>query len=142
MTEKSTQHFGEHIMIDGYGGAFAKLNSRELVASCLSELPRKLMMSPLSEPQVYWAEGNGKKDPGGWSGFVVIAESHISIHTFPTRAFVSIDVYSCRNGLPVNDIIAYFVDKFSLLEVEKNFINRGTRFPEFDCLLGVTIGSI
>jgi len=49
-----------------------------------------------------------KKDPGGWSGFVIIAESHISIHTFPARRFVSIDVYTCKNGLKKDFIIFYY----------------------------------
>ncbi len=133
MAQRPSAHFGEHLTIDGYGGSFERLNDRDLVASCLRDLPDKLRLIRLCEPQVYWAEGNGKKDPGGWSGFVVIAESHISIHTFPARAFVSIDVYSCKNGLPEGEIIDYFIEKFLLADVEKHFITRGTRYPEHDC---------
>ena len=32
---------------------------------------------------------------GGVSGVVVLAESHISIHTWPERAFAAIDVFMC-----------------------------------------------
>lgn len=85
-------------MIDGYGGDKNKLNDKELVFKCLDELPELLFMGKLSKPEVYFAKGNGGKDPGGWSGFVVIIESHISIHTFPARGFLSADVYTCKNG--------------------------------------------
>lgn len=123
------QHFGEHLMIDGYGGNYEKLNSQDMVFRCLNELPEDLGMTKLTVPVVYEAPGNGKKDPGGWSGFVVIAESHISVHTFPGRGFVSIDVYTCKNGLDTRYIEKYFKDIFSLADLEVNFVKRGTRYP-------------
>lgn len=125
-------HFGEHLMIDGYGGEYEKLNDKELVLRCLQELPEKLGMKKLTEPEVYFAEDNGKKDPGGWSGFVVIAESHISIHTFPARGFVSIDAYTCKNGLDRMFVVDYFKEAFGITEVEENFLLRGTRYMETD----------
>lgn len=123
-------HFGEHIMIDGYGGSYEKLNNKELVLECLNELPEKLEMHKLAEPSVYYAPENNKKDPGGWSGFVVIAESHISIHTFPANGFLSTDVYSCKNGMDSEFILNYFKEKFELKEMEHNFIKRGTKYGE------------
>ena len=62
-------HFGEHVMIDGYSGNYEKLNDKELVLNCLNDLPEKLGMHKLAEPEVYFAPANDKKDPGGWSGF-------------------------------------------------------------------------
>ena len=86
-------------------------------------------MTKLSVPEVYFAPGNDLKDPGGWSGFVVIEESHISIHTFPARGFVSADVYTCKNGMNTDLIEDFFKSKFDLQEIETNFIKRGTRYP-------------
>ena len=117
-------HFGEHLTIDGYQGEYTRLNDKELVLRCLTELPDILGMHKLASPEVYFAQGNNGKDPGGWSGFVVIAESHISVHTFPERAFVSIDVYTCQNGIDASMITKYFVDMFQLKETEVNFIIR------------------
>lgn len=125
-------HFGEHFMIDAYRGSREKLLDRERVQKSLSELPARLGMKLLSEPQVYWAEPNGIKDPGGWTGVVVIAESHISIHTFPGRNFASIDVYTCRAGLPTTEVEAYFREMFGFEELETNFVIRGTRYPTAD----------
>lgn len=43
--ERSNSHFGEHLMIDGYGGSPEKLNDEELVRQCLDELPRMMTIS-------------------------------------------------------------------------------------------------
>ena len=123
-------NFGEHLTIDGYGGDEKLLDSKELVLKCLKQLPKLLGMKTLSVPLVFFAPDNHVKDPGGWSGFVVIAESHISIHTFPKRGFVSADVYSCKNGMNTKPILEFFKKKFALKDIEKNFIKRGTRYPD------------
>jgi len=62
--------------------------------------------------------------------FVVIQESHISIHTFPRRGFVSADVYSCRNGLNCEYIVSYIKERFYLKTVETNFVRRGVQYPD------------
>lgn len=123
-------HFGEHLTLDGYGGSYEKLDDCDLVLRCLRELPERLGMHTLSDPVVYAAPDNQIKDPGGWSGFVVIAESHISIHTFPRRRFVSIDAYTCKNGMDVDIAIAYFKERFELEETETNFVIRGKKYPQ------------
>lgn len=124
-------HFGEHLTIDGYGGSTEKLDSEKLVLQCLNELPEKLGMHKLSEPVVYRAPGNDKKDPGGWSGFVVIEESHISIHTFPGTKFLSADVYTCKNGMDNDFILSFFKSTFGLQEIEHNFITRGKKYAQY-----------
>ncbi len=125
----STTNFGEHLTIDGYGGDKDALNNQEFVLNCLNDLPNLLGMTQLSKPEVYFAPGNNLKDPGGWSGFVVIQESHISIHTFPARGFVSADVYTCKNEMDTDKIISFFKEKFLLQDIETNLIKRGTRYP-------------
>lgn len=42
--------------------------------------------------------------PYGISGVVIIAESHLTIHSFPEKGYASIDVYTC--GTKVNPIAA------------------------------------
>ncbi len=123
-------HFGEHLMIDGYGGKEELLDDKDLVLSCLDNLPSLLGMKKLAEPNIFHAEENGKKDPGGWTGIVAIAESHISIHTFPKRGFISADVYTCKNNMNTDFIIDFFKDNFDLKDVETNFVKRGTKYPE------------
>jgi len=127
-----TINFGVHLTIDGYGGNPSKLNDGKLVFQCLDELPAQLGMNKIFGPEVLECGAFNEKDSGGHSGFVMIAESHISCHTFPFRKFVSIDVYTCKNEMDQEFIIDYFKKAFELEEVEVNFLQRGTRFPAQD----------
>ena len=129
MEESQTCNFGLHLMIDGYGGDPEKLNDREVVFRCLDELPGKTNMTKITDPVIKSFPGNDIKDPGGHSGFVMIAESHISVHTFPARKFVSIDVYTCKNEMDRDYIADYFKEQFGLSELEINFVKRGTQYP-------------
>ncbi len=122
-------HFGEHLTIDGYGGKQELLDDENIILKALDQLPAAIGMKKLAEPSVYRAPSNNEKDPGGWSGFVIIQESHISIHTFPGRGFVSADVYTCKNGLDTDFIVNYFKDIFKLQDIEQNFIIRGKKYP-------------
>ncbi|HPN96801.1 MAG TPA: S-adenosylmethionine decarboxylase [Candidatus Moranbacteria bacterium] len=127
-----TINFGVHLTLDGYGGDPKKLNDGELVKKCLEELPDKLGMHKIFGPEVLECGAANPKDSGGFSGFVMIAESHISCHTFPFRKFVSIDVYTCKSKMDKDFVVSYFKEAFGLTDVETNFIKRGTRFPAED----------
>jgi len=127
-------NFGEHVTIDGYGGNYEQLNDREYIMSCFEELLKLLGMHAIIPVAIVEAPDNNIKDPGGWSGYVVLAESHISIHTFPRRKFISADVYTCQNGMDQKLVTDYFRNKFSLEEVETNFILRGVRYPEHNLI--------
>jgi S-adenosylmethionine decarboxylase len=122
--------FGVHLTLDGYGGSRERLSDGAHVLACLGELPERLGMHKLAEPFLVELGHHSDKDPGGVSGFVLIAESHISIHTFPLRGFVSADVYTCQNHLDIEQICRYFTDVFDLQDLETHFVRRGTRYPQ------------
>lgn len=127
-------HFGEHLTIDGYEGDPKRLDDKEFIAATINELSGLLKMHPLAELKIVAAPDNHIKDPGGWSAFLVIAESHLSIHTFPKRRFLSADIYTCQNGIDVHFIENYFREKFGLGDVETHFLKRGLRYPEHNVI--------
>jgi S-adenosylmethionine decarboxylase len=126
----ATPGFGVHLTLDGYGGCPQLLANRDHVLACLDALPEQLGMHKLAEPFLIELGHHSPKDPGGVTGFVIIAESHISIHTFPLRGFVSADVYTCQNSLDTQEICRYFADAFALRDLEVNLVRRGTRYPQ------------
>ena len=67
---------------------------------------------------------------GGLSGFVLIAESHISLHTFPLQGFISADVYTCQNQLDAEAIVSRFQTAFALKAVDRQRAKRGLRYPK------------
>lgn len=129
---KDTCSFGVHFTLDGYGGNPEKLNDPELMQNIFEELLKMLGMEKLTEPVVKYAEPRNIKDSGGYSGFVMIVESHISIHTFPKKKFVNIDAYTCKDEMDTEKIEKYFRDAYDLQETEVQFFKRGLKFPEED----------
>lgn len=128
-TSKKTTPFGLHLMIDAYDCSSDALKDANVIYKILDELPIKLGMNVMTKPYVVRASGKMKKDPGGWSGFVMIEESHISIHTFPKRRFLTADIYSCK-AFDTEVAIAYFKDIFKTRDTEIMIESRGKRYPE------------
>jgi S-adenosylmethionine decarboxylase len=132
--KKKTKHplsFGLHLMLEAYNCPIEVLDDANVVYKFLDELPEKLGMKKLIKPYVIHAEGNSKRDPGGWTGFVIIQESHVSLHTFVKRKFVTIDVYSCKD-FDTDMAIGYIKKKFQTDDVEFIIEERGKRYPEND----------
>ena len=84
-----------HLAIDGYGADPKRLSDQDIAEKFLDEYPTKIGMTKVAPPQVYLYRGEVPED-WGVSGFVVIAESHISLHTFPERRYINIDIFSCK----------------------------------------------
>ncbi len=130
-TVSGTIRFGPHLIFDAYGCPFEKLNNMELCFDVLNNLAIIAGMRKLTEPYVLKADGNetlGGKDPGGFTGFLVIQESHISIHTFARRGFVTIDLYSCKE-FNVNGAIDYLKTTFEPKDVDIVKMDRGLKYP-------------
>lgn len=122
--------FGLHLTLDGYGGPKKLLADKSLVKRALLQLPILLQMKRISNPQVLWYTGLIPEDCGV-SGIVMIAESHISIHTFQEKGFLTADVYSCK-PFDTQKTINFFKKTFQIKEVEINIIRRGLKFPKTD----------
>ena len=84
-----------HLIVDGYGADPERLEDEDLIYRFLDEYPDTIGMTKMISPQVYTYHGKRLED-WGVSGFVLIAESHISVHTFPDRGYINIDIFSCK----------------------------------------------
>lgn len=124
-----TTQFGIHYMLDGYGASPELLKDKDILKNILETIPSEMGMHAICEPVLVEVGPKNRKDPGGLSGFVMIAESHMSFHTFPNRGFVTIDVYTCQNEMDTDKLTKKFVDAFKLLDVEESIVARGTKYP-------------
>ncbi|MCH8108214.1 MAG: S-adenosylmethionine decarboxylase [Chloroflexi bacterium] len=112
-----------HLVIDGYGGDIDKMWDEELVRDFLFRYPESLGMTRITEPKVLRYDAPNSAD-SGVSGFVIIAESHISIHTFPRKDYINIDIFSCRpfdHERALEDVR----DLFDLVDVKTWLLERG-----------------
>ena len=121
--------FGWHYMLDGYGADPDLLRDEAKLKEILETIPEEMGMHAISEPLIVVAGPNNKKDPGGLSGFVMIAESHVSFHTFANRGFVTIDVYTCQDELDNEKLTAKFQEAFKFDKYDEKMVPRGTKYP-------------
>lgn len=119
--------FGPHLILEAYGCPKELLGDLTRMAEVLDAYPQQLDMTKIMPPYVFRYSG-AVPDDWGVSGVVLIAESHISIHTFPDKGFVTLDIFSCRD-FDVDEAIKYFCEHFKPERIEKQLIMRGREFP-------------
>ena len=117
-----------HLVVDGYGADEAMLEDTDAIYRFLDEFPDAIGMTKITPPHVYQYVGQKPEDVGV-SGFVLIAESHISVHTFPKRRYVNIDVFSCKE-FDGEQALQQLRDKFSMATVRSWTLDRGLEFSD------------
>ena len=102
-----------HLMVSGFNCDKKALNDDTKIYQFLKQLPAKIDMQPMGLPIVYRVSKTDHPDIG-ITGTMIIATSHISIHTFPIgqkdgkrkprgikrkiyQSFFTFDVYSCKD---------------------------------------------
>jgi S-adenosylmethionine decarboxylase len=117
-----------HLVIDGYGEDPALMRDEQLIYELLDSYPARIQMTKISSPHVFKYVGS-KPEDWGISGFVFIAESHISLHTFVERSYINIDVFSCKD-FNAEQVVKDFRDKFKLVRLSSRLINRDWKAGE------------
>jgi S-adenosylmethionine decarboxylase len=103
-------------MVDG---VFEPPLDRETVEVLLSELPGMIGMQILHGPEVV----EGCPENPGWTGFVIIDKSHISVHTFDEGSKVLVDVFSCQ-PFDVEEARRFIEGKIAFKKVKSRTITR------------------
>lgn len=67
--------------------------------------------------------------PSGVSGIILLAESHLSFHTWPEYGLITLDVFTCGSTENADLTFEYILDKFAPTTVEYKKIERGEEFP-------------
>ena len=112
-----------HVIIDGYGGDPEQLADENVVSAILDQYPTDMGMTKIAPPTVVRYRGTNPED-WGVSGYVMIAESHISIHTFPERRLIWADIFSCK-GFDHAPIVEDLKQRFGFREMQVSIIERG-----------------
>ncbi|MCL4314847.1 MAG: adenosylmethionine decarboxylase [Candidatus Thermoplasmatota archaeon] len=68
--------------------------------------------------------------PRGVSGVVLLAESHLSFHTWPEHGLVTLDIYTCGNPENADAAFNYLVSVLSPTSVEYKKLSRGNMITE------------
>jgi S-adenosylmethionine decarboxylase len=78
-------------VVDASGCDPAALASLEKIESLCSDLVRDLDLHPIAPAGFHKFPG-----PGGITGLVLLAESHLAIHTFPEGGSLCLNLFCCR----------------------------------------------
>jgi S-adenosylmethionine decarboxylase len=111
-----------HLIIDGYSNNPKILQDEDYLRNWLESYPSKISMTRISPPHVLKYVGP-KLEDWGISGFVFIAESHISVHTFVELNYVNIDIFSCKD-FDTDKAIQDFQQGFHLVKSRTCLIDR------------------
>ena len=113
------------LMLELYGCDYELLSNEPLLKRALDEYPARVGMEKVSPVHLYDIETSNPLD-AGMSGFVVIAQSHISLHAWPEYGEVDIDICSCKE-FSQEDAIAFAREMFQTDDIEAHFVVRGSR---------------
>ena len=116
-----------HLTIDGFGGDWKLLGDDRIVESFLNTCPGEIGMTKISEPYVMLHQAE-KEEDWGITGFVLIAESHIAIHTYPDRGLIWADIFSCRE-FETLEVTEALIRAFDLDDVQTTILKRGLEYP-------------
>lgn len=114
---------GMHALLDFYGASVDALTDAKRVADALLAAAHAAGMTPLGIPVVHTFPG------GGLTAFLPLAESHIAVHTYPERAYLAADIFTC--GAPgVDPAVEVLLDRFAPSTSCVRIVDRGSGIDE------------
>ena len=113
---------GRHLLLELFDCDLDAINNVEAVKGALIEAAKRAQATIVD---VVFHEFN----PFGVSGVVVIAESHLSIHTWPEYRYAAVDIFSCGDILQPEIAARYLVEQFgaertSVVEMQRGLFLR------------------
>ncbi len=94
------------------------------------EKVRKILVSAAKEAKATIINNSFHEfNPFGISGVVVIAESHLTIHTWPEYGYAAVDIFTCGDIIKPERAVSYLVKKFdcknpSVVEMKRGILSH------------------
>ena len=113
---------GKHLLLEVYGCNSEKLND-ELYLRCKINQAAKL-----ANANVLNLVSN-KFEPYGVTVIALLAESHMSIHTWPESNYSAIDIFTCGKNMRPNAASQFLIEKLEASNHSLKIINRDYPIP-------------
>ena len=113
---RQTKYAGLHIIADFWRGRDI-VNPREL-KKILLQAARESQNTPL-EVSIHTFS------PQGITGVVLLAESHIAIHTWPEIEYVSVDIFTCGQGAKAENALEFLRKELKPKKIAVKTMKRG-----------------
>ncbi len=109
---------GRQILVELYDCKESKLNDVEHIEHSMLEATKKSQATIVSH-------NFHKFNPYGISGVIVIAESHVTIHTWPEYNYAAVDIFTCGDTIDPWIIQEYLKNAFGSENVSSMEMKRG-----------------
>jgi S-adenosylmethionine decarboxylase len=122
MTERGSldrRSLGVEWVIDAEECSPSALRDVSKIEGAIDRIVRALSLHPVEAPLVHRFPGEG-----GITALVLLAESHLTIHTFPELGAATLNVYCCRPRSPL-DWAAVLADWLGARHVHVRSLTRG-----------------
>lgn len=123
------QALGRQIIVEYYNCNPEKLNDTALIKRAMREAANACGATVVQEAFHLF-------NPHGVSGVVVIAESHLAIHTWPEYGYAAVDLFTCGEEINPEIAFEYLRDaleagNFSAMEMKRGMLEvaRGQKLP-------------
>ncbi|MCM8536191.1 MAG: adenosylmethionine decarboxylase [Lentisphaeraceae bacterium] len=119
-------HLGTHILIELYDCDRELLNDPERIEACMKE-------AAVESGATIVSSHSNLFNPHGVSGVVIIAESHITIHTWPEHGYAAVDVFTCGETVSpwiVKDVMEKKLSskRCSAMEVRRGLFDQPVKY--------------
>lgn len=116
-----------HVMLDLYGCNPGLLENEAYLRQVLDQYPTRIEMQKVGPVELRYIETSNPLD-NGYSGFVIIATSHVSLHAWAPYGMVNLDIFSCED-FSVADVVAFARRAFQTNDIEVHVVERAARSP-------------
>src|SRR3989338_5545315 len=112
------QALGRHLLLELFDCDPEAINNLEFVKAAMIEAAKRAQATIVD---TVFHEFN----PFGISGVVVIAESHLAIHTWPEYHYAAVDIFSCGEVLQPEVAAEYLIEQFAAERTSVMDVQRG-----------------
>lgn len=109
---------GRHIIAELYGVQPELISREETVRAILEEAVDRAKLTKVGSSYKQF-------NPHGVTGFILIAESHISVHTWPEYELINLDVFTCGDPSKAEEVFGYILEAFKPKHYRKCVLDRG-----------------
>lgn len=91
----TTPHSGQEWIVEAYGCDPVRLADAASMRALFAAIIDELSLYPVSAPQWHQFPAPATGGSGGITGMVMLAESHLTVHTFPEHASACLNLFCC-----------------------------------------------
>ena len=115
--DQKLSHQGKHLLLELYRCDYEKLNDESFLRCSLNRAAK------LANATVLNLISN-KFEPQGVTAIALLAESHISIHTWPESSYSAVDIFTCGQNMMPKLASQYLIEALKAKEHYLRVIER------------------